>query len=236
LTDYVLRLGEPWLGTGAQIQDLLDRGAIENIGPLPASWLGVPLKVDVETVGLIAVQSYSDRIRLTEEHKEILRYVSAQAAMAIQRKRSEEALRESEEKYRILFANELVAICIFEAVGLHYLDVNRAFERLYGYSREELLSGMTILDVSAERANRLRRCSRRGLAGPYLFRSTTTARRVVPYSRSNWSAGPISGRDGWSCLRGFKTSPSACVPRRLCVKASSAITIYSKLLKGRHRN
>ena len=65
---------------------------IENIGPLAVSWLGVPLKVDGETIGLIAVQSYSDRIRLTEEHKEILQYVSAQVAMAIQRKRAEDSL------------------------------------------------------------------------------------------------------------------------------------------------
>ena len=150
LTEYVLRLGGPWLGTGALIQELLDQGAIENIGPVAESWLGVPLKVDNETIGLIAVQSSSERVRLTEEHKAILQYVSAQVAMAIQRKRAEEALRESEEKYRILFSNDLVAIAIFDALGLQFLDVNSAFVRMYGYSRAELLGGMTIRDVSAE--------------------------------------------------------------------------------------
>ncbi len=103
LTEYVLRLGQPWLGTRAQVQELLDQGELENIGPLADFWLGVPLKVDGETIGLIAVQSYSVRIQLTEEHKEILQYVSAQVAMAIQRKRAETALRESEQRYHDLF-------------------------------------------------------------------------------------------------------------------------------------
>jgi PAS domain S-box-containing protein len=103
LTEYVLRLGKPWLGTAARIQDLLDRGEIANIGPIAVTWLGVPLKVEGEIIGLVVVQSYSERTRLTEEHEAILQYVSAQVAMAIQRKRAEEALRESERRYHDLF-------------------------------------------------------------------------------------------------------------------------------------
>jgi PAS domain S-box-containing protein len=66
------------------------------------------------------------------------------------RKRVEEALRESEEKLRILFNNDLTAIYIFELETLRLLDVNDAFVRTYGYSREELLGGMRLLDISAE--------------------------------------------------------------------------------------
>lgn len=59
-------------------------------------------------------------------------------------------LRESEEKYRIIFDNEIYAICIFDLETLELLDVNDAFENLYGFSREELISGMTIHDITAE--------------------------------------------------------------------------------------
>lgn len=65
-------------------------------------------------------------------------------------KQSEELLRQSEEKYRVLFNNEIYAICIFDLESLQLLDVNEAYTRLYGYSREELLSGMTINDITAE--------------------------------------------------------------------------------------
>jgi len=59
-------------------------------------------------------------------------------------------LRESEEKYRIIFDNEIYAICIFDLKTLQLLDMNAAFERLYGYNRAELLAGMTIHHISAE--------------------------------------------------------------------------------------
>jgi PAS domain S-box-containing protein len=59
-------------------------------------------------------------------------------------------LRESEEKYRVIFNNEIYAICIFDLETYQLLDINEAYTRLYGYSREELLSGMTIHDITAE--------------------------------------------------------------------------------------
>ena len=65
-------------------------------------------------------------------------------------KQAEEALRESEEKNRVLFNNEIYAILIFDLETLKLLDVNDTYCRMYGYSREELLSGMTIHDITAE--------------------------------------------------------------------------------------
>ncbi|MBK8418753.1 MAG: PAS domain S-box protein [Anaerolineales bacterium] len=59
-------------------------------------------------------------------------------------------LKESEEKYSIIFNNEVYAICIFDLETLQLLDVNKAYEQVYGYSREELLNGMTIHDITAE--------------------------------------------------------------------------------------
>jgi len=67
-----------------------------------------------------------------------------------ERKLVEKALAESEEKYRIIFNNEIYAICIFDVETYRFLDINHAFCLLYGYSREKLLSGMTIHDITAE--------------------------------------------------------------------------------------
>ena len=60
-------------------------------------------------------------------------------------------LRESEEKYRIIFNNEIYAICIFDLETLKLLDVNDAYSKMYGYTREEIISGMTIHNFTAER-------------------------------------------------------------------------------------
>ncbi len=59
-------------------------------------------------------------------------------------------LRNSEEKYRIVFNNDIYAICIFDLETLRLIDVNDAYCRVYGYSRDELVSGMTIHDITAE--------------------------------------------------------------------------------------
>ncbi len=52
-------------------------------------------------------------------------------------KRMEEALRESEERYRRLFETESDAIFMMESDGSRIIDANPAAEKLYGYSREE---------------------------------------------------------------------------------------------------
>lgn len=152
LVDYVWETGAPLLATKEQLEHLTIDQQLHPVGVMALDWLGVPLKGPEGPIGVLVVQTYTAGERLTEEHQQLLLFVSTQIAMAIQRKRTEEALRESEEKYRILFSNELVAISLFEAQGLQLLDVNPAFERMYGYSRAELLGGMTVRDISAEPA------------------------------------------------------------------------------------
>jgi PAS domain S-box-containing protein len=66
------------------------------------------------------------------------------------RLQAEQALRESEEKYRVVFNNEIYAIVLIDLETLCILDVNDTFVRLYGYSREELTGGMSMLDITAE--------------------------------------------------------------------------------------
>jgi PAS domain S-box-containing protein len=56
------------------------------------------------------------------------------------RKRMETALRENEEKYRLLFEKVTDAIMLIDAGTLEIQEVNDAFVTLYGYSREEVRS------------------------------------------------------------------------------------------------
>ena len=66
-----------------------------------------------------------------------------------ERKQAEEALRESEEKYRHLFEMESDAIFLIRNSDGQIFEVNTAGVNLYGFSREELLK-MKNADLSAE--------------------------------------------------------------------------------------
>jgi PAS domain S-box-containing protein len=67
-----------------------------------------------------------------------------------ERKRFEEALRDSEERYRLLFESTPQPIWVYNEDSLHFLAVNEAATRIYGYSREEFLS-ITIDDIRGAR-------------------------------------------------------------------------------------
>ena len=63
-----------------------------------------------------------------------------------ERRRAEEALRGSEERYRLLFDANPQPMWVFDDRTLEFLAVNEAACQHYGYSREEFL-GMTIADI-----------------------------------------------------------------------------------------
>ena len=64
-------------------------------------------------------------------------------------KKTEEAIKESEEKYRTLFERESDAIFIYDPDTTNILDANKATSKMYGYDQDELI-GMSCLNLSAE--------------------------------------------------------------------------------------
>jgi PAS domain S-box-containing protein len=60
--------------------------------------------------------------------------------------RAEEAVRESEERHRLLFEENPIPLLVIDAETLMFLSVNASAVRQYGYSREEF-ARMSILDI-----------------------------------------------------------------------------------------
>lgn len=99
MTEYVISTGTFHLLHKEQIVSLERQGLLQVSGPMPESWLGVPLKTtDNRSIGVLAVQSYDEGTNYDVNAKDILVFISTQIAMVIYRKQIEEALH-SERKY-----------------------------------------------------------------------------------------------------------------------------------------
>ncbi len=70
----------------------------------------------------------------------------AKVSRLIERAKLEEALKHSEERYRLIFECTPQPIWVYDEETLSFLAVNEAAVRTYGYSREEFLS-MTTEDI-----------------------------------------------------------------------------------------
>jgi PAS domain S-box-containing protein len=156
LTGYVLTTGKPLLAGPHNAAlpgsiDVVIEGnhevvAVSCSGTNAAVWLGAPLAIQGRTFGVVAVQDYHNPLAYGEQEKRILTFVAGQIALAIDRKRAEQALRESEEKFRALFAASGQGVMLHDEKG--YLEVNPAAVRILGYNSQEDLIGRHPRDTS----------------------------------------------------------------------------------------
>ena len=117
------------------------------------SWMGVPLIAGGQLIGIYSIDKVEAGF-FTPGHQILAETLAAQAAAAIQnanlfthiqtelveRKHAENALRESEVRYRSLFDNMVDGIYRSTPDG-KFLDVNPAMVKMFGYtSRDEMLN------------------------------------------------------------------------------------------------
>ncbi len=120
-----------------------------------ASSAAIPLVYENRVFGALNV--YADVPDFfDEEETELLLEVSQDIACALhnieveeKRKRAEDVLRESEEKYRQLVTTTSDAVIVFDVNTRKILEVNKACEKLYGYSKDEFLD-LHLNDITAE--------------------------------------------------------------------------------------
>lgn len=160
LAGSVWQTGEPMLVRDYQSWSehltVFDEGIFRSVA-------GVPLKSGSQVVGVIGVARTEANRPFQEDEIELLNQFGRLASIALdnarlhtsarkeleERRRVQEALRESETKYRLLFESNPEAMYVYDVETLRFLAVNDTAVARYGYSREEFLS-MTILDIRPE--------------------------------------------------------------------------------------
>jgi two-component system, cell cycle sensor histidine kinase and response regulator CckA len=149
---YVFRTGEAQLIPQKEFDCLAAEGEVELVGSASPAWLGVPLKTPTETIGVLVVQHYQNENAYDRRDLEFLDSVGGHIALAIERRRSEDAMRKSESMFRQLFSRTPLPKWVSDMETGRFLLVNEAAVKLYGYTEIEF-QNMTVLDLhlSSER-------------------------------------------------------------------------------------
>ena len=98
----------------------------------------VPVVLSATLVGFLGFDSVRTERRWIEEDVALLKMVGQVFANALEHKRAEEALRESEEKYRTVLEAAPDPVVVYNMEG-KVIYLNPAFTRVFGWTPEELL-------------------------------------------------------------------------------------------------
>lgn len=148
LTLWVIRSGKPLLVRKDELAALFTKGrpgASGVVGTAAEIWLGVPLVVEGKTIGAMAVQDYSDPDHYGQREVHLMTAISEQVAMAIERKRMEQALRVSEKRYRTV-SDSAFNMETWRAPDGTLVYVSPSCQRITGYPPEAFMSDPYLME------------------------------------------------------------------------------------------
>jgi PAS domain S-box-containing protein len=123
ITAYLLRTGKPLRLPADRMMELVEQGEVELIGELCEDWLGVPLKSEERTVGVLTVASYTPGFRYSQQDEDLLAFVGQHIGAALSRARAIEETRQRNAELALInsvqsaLAGELEMQAIYDVVG-----------------------------------------------------------------------------------------------------------------------
>ncbi len=149
MTEYVIRHRQPIFIDEKNHDKLVAAGEIDHdddvYGTRPKQWLGSPLVVDDEVIGVLSVQTYSDDTGYKQDDLELLNFVSQHVAVAIERRRNAEEVRRMN-----TYLERKVAERTEELVG-EIEQRKKIEEKLYHDAHHDALTGLPNRSMFTER-------------------------------------------------------------------------------------
>ncbi len=131
LTGLVTSSGESQFLKMDQLAEMHAKGRI--VGTKPKVWIGIPLKIKNQIIGVMAVQSYKNENKFSQEDVRVLELISEQVAHAIEKKRANDHLSNSEARYRQLTENAPIGIFSATRSG-HLIEINSRLIDILGFA------------------------------------------------------------------------------------------------------
>jgi len=165
LTDFVRRTGRSLLVDHKLLETLIERGDVRRVGENAKLWLGVPLRTGKGVIGVIAVQHYTDDKAYDESDLELMEFISGSLAVTIERRMVEEALRESETRFRTFIHRSpdgIYSLDMDEPIPVNlpqdeqinlirqrakFSECNETFCSIYGFFSPSEIIGKTLVEL-----------------------------------------------------------------------------------------
>jgi len=86
ITGYVIKNNKSVLLRENDIKMLEEKGEIDLVGTDCKVWMGVPLRVEDKSIGVMCLQDYNNENKFTHDDLNVIEFISNQIALAIQRR------------------------------------------------------------------------------------------------------------------------------------------------------
>lgn len=144
LTEYLIETGNSLILDKEAYSQLVNDNIIDQIGPAPSSWIGVPLYLQSKSSGALVFQSYEESSKLIDHDLEWLDSIASLVASVIEKKTTEKKLIQ----YQNSVENAALGMIWFNTIG-DITNVNGRTVKYLQYTTEELLN-MNISEINAE--------------------------------------------------------------------------------------
>ena len=147
VSDCVITRQAIWIGSRAELATRYPAWGTHESHVVHEATAALPLIVGERVLGGLSF-SFAEAHRFDQEEQEFLLAVAQQCAQALERGRSADALRESEERFRAILSQATAGIVSKDTQG-RLMFVNDAFCNMVGYTSSELvLEGKTCWDLT----------------------------------------------------------------------------------------
>jgi PAS domain S-box-containing protein len=140
LTDYIRKTAKARLITEEYESELRKEKKIQMVGTPSPVWIGAPVK-DITTgkvSGVIILQDYKDKNTYNQNDVALLEIIASETGVFIDRKKDQEKLKQSEEKFRGLFREHSAVKLIINPDNGDIVEANNSAANFYGWAVDEL--------------------------------------------------------------------------------------------------
>ncbi len=143
LTDYVRRSGKALLLDRNKDRKLQESGDVHLVGRESMIWMGIPFTTASGVEGVVVIQNYESQTAYNSQDLQVMEFVAEHIAHAIELKRNELQLMESEQRYRMLVNRSPLCIAVHQQGKIVF--ANPMAVKMLGAKDEQGLLGKAVL-------------------------------------------------------------------------------------------